>query len=961
MKKKPIKVFHTINFKIFVPTILIVLAQSVIIFFILIFNIGVNTLNKSLIGNFESSVNIRKNYMESSMSNKWSNISNFYDEFISNTKTYLDKNKENIDDVLKNKSETDSYLLTQMDIFHEMIERNHVNDSFLVLNTSYSDNKEMIYLRAKNPLKSEHSEIEVIYSPYAVFNKYYQDGFGLSTSVDTNKYKDIENKGFYEYTVEYASSHLDEDALGYWTCTLNVSSNQVLTYSMPLIYDDEVIGVMGIGLTEQYLRNYVTTISKGDHINIALLRKRNGVNQSAFEAYVDYSLPDLSNVELNSTGYEDIYSFKNDNVEEYYYEDKINVYNGDSPFCDEWFLVGVAPSGIILATSNHLGIQVGIVLGVAFLIAAFALVLTSEMVSRPIRRVSREINENNITNIPKTNISEVDTLLAKIQSSYSKNAELSEKVNRIIEDSSSKMAFFEYDKEKDEVTTTTRFYSMLKLDYSNEKISSKEFINRLNLLDKNVYVKSKGIDENTILTTNEIVFMIDSRYIQFKITPSERGSFATLIDLTDEYLAKKEVEKERDYDILTSLLNRRGFMDRVQEIMKINQNGSLFMIDVDNLKLINDRYGHEFGDIYLRTIGTFFGNLAKKHSNLLAGHLSGDEFILYLYDWKSSKEKEELIKELKKIKEEYISYKDNGIYISFSSGVCDYQENIEFEELRNRADFAMYEAKRSGKNKVVLFDDKEYNEYKKQNLLYEELNEVISKRLIDYAYQPIVDIHNGEILGYEALMRPTVAGMSPLKVIDAAKKYNRLYDIEYITLFNAIKKYSSSKSDKRIFVNSISSQILSDLAWDEFVKQNKGIFDKLVIEIIEEDFGQNDIMKKKVDLLTSNHIDYAIDDYGTGFNNISMILNYSPKYIKIEGSLIRGIDKDKKKQQLTKTIVSYCKVNGIEVIAEAVETIDELKYVKEIGCDYVQGYLVSKPKFEIEDISEDLKEMIRKA
>lgn len=210
-------------------------------------------------------------------------------------------------------------------------------------------------------------------------------------------------------------------------------------------------------------------------------------------------------------------------------------------------------------------------------------------------------------------------------------------------------------------------------------------------------------------------------------------------------------------------------------------------------------------------------------------------------------------------------------------------------------------------------------------------------------------------------MRPTVAGMSPLKVIDAAKKYNRLYDIEYITLFNAIKKYTLSKSDKRIFINSISSQILSDVAWNEFVAENKDIFDKLVIEIIEEDFGQNDIMRKKVELLTVNNIDYAIDDYGTGFNSISMILNYSPKYIKIEGSLIRGIDKDEKKKQLTKTIVSYCKVNGIKVVAEAVETIDELKYVKEIGCDYVQGYLVSKPKFEIEDISEDLKEMIRKA
>ncbi len=959
MKKKPVRVFHTINFKILVPTIFIVLAQSVTIFVILVFSIGIKTLNNSLIGDFKSSVNIRKNYMESSMSTKWSNITNYYDQFILNTKTYLDRNKEKIDDVLNNKSETDSYLLTQMDIFHEMIERNHVNDSFLVLNTSYSDNKEMVYLRAKNPLKSERSEIEVIYSPYAVFNKYYQDGFGLSNKVDTNNYKDIENKDFYEKTVEYATSHLDEDAVGYWTCTLNISSNQVLTYSMPLIYEGKVIGVIGVGLTGQYLRNYITTISKGDRVNIALIKKGNGKNQSAFEAYVDYSLPNLSDIELTSTVYENIYSFKNDGVDEYYYEDAINVYNGNSPFFDEWYLVGVAPTSIVLSASNNLGMQIGIVLGVAFLIASLVLVLSSEMVSKPIRRVSRDVNETNVTDIPKTNIYEVDALLYQIQNSYKKNIELSEKVNRIIKDSSSKMAFFEYDKEKDEVTTTTRFYSMLKLDYPNEKTSSSEFIKRLGLLERCIYSQSNKLDENALTTTSEVVFAIDSRYIQFKITPSERGSYATLIDLTDEYLSKKEIEKERDYDILTSLLNRRGFMDRVQVVMKTNLNGCLFMIDVDNLKLINDRYGHEFGDTYLRAIGSFFNDLSEKHQNLYAGHLSGDEFILYLYNWKSHDEKESLIEELKKIKKECISYRGKEIYISFSAGVCDYRENIEFEELRNRADFAMYEAKRSGKNKVVLFDDDEYDEYKKQNLLYGELNEIISKRLIDYAYQPIVDIHDGEILGYEALMRPTVPGMSPLKLIDAAKKYNRLYDIEYITFLNAIKKYSASGSDKRIFVNSISSQILSELAWGEFVEQNKGIFDKLVVEIIEEDFGQNGIMRKKVEILTSNHIDYAIDDYGTGFNSISMILNYSPKYIKIEGSLIRGIDKDEKKAQLTKTIVSYCKVNGIKVVAEAVETLDELKFVKGIGCDYIQGYLISEPKFEIEDISDDIKEMIR--
>ncbi len=960
MKKKDYKIYNTINFKIFVPPILIVLAQSIVIFVILIFEVGINTLNKSLIGNFETSVNLRKNYMETSMSSKWSNITSFYDQFISNTKSYLQNSGKSIDEVLSNKNETNSLLLSQSAIFPELIQKNHVNDSFLVLNTTYSSEKETVYLRAKNPLKSDSSEIEVIYSPYVLFDSYYDQGFSISVNVDDNKYSDISNKGFYEYPYQYMNAHLDEDVVGYWTCTLNIASNNVLTYSLPLIYENKVIGVMGVGLTEQYLRNYMSSISKGDNLNLALISRGQNGNYSAFTQYVDYSLPDASKISLEKTNYENIYSFKNYDEEEYYYEDEINIYNGESPYGDEWFVVGISPSSVILKTSNKLAMQVSLTLGIAFLVTMIALVITSEMVSKPIRGVARTISEEGVNDIPRTKIAEVDSLSDEIQSYFRKNTELSEKINRIVEASSTKMAFLEYSKEKDEVTTTSAFYKLLKLNYTNEKVSSKEFISRLNELK--IYEKTSNcIDENMLLENNEFVFYIDSNYLQLKISLSNTGSFATLIDLTDEYLAKKEVEKERDYDILTSLLNRRGFMSRVERILNECKNGSLFMIDVDNLKLINDRYGHEFGDTYLRRIGSYLLSLTKKHKNLLAGHLSGDEFILYLYDYSSEDELKDFIEELKTIKEEFIVFKEKEIYISFSSGVCGYEKGIEIEELRNRADFAMYEAKRSGKNKVVMFDDEEYNEYKKQNLLYEELNDIISKNLISYAYQPIVDIHSGEVLGYEALMRPTVPNMSPLKVIDAAKKYNRLYDIEYLTLFNAPKKYIESKTDKKLFINSISSQILSDVAWNEFFEKNKGIADKLTIEIIEEDFGQNDIMRKKVDLLTSNNIDYAIDDYGTGFNSISMILNYSPKYVKIEGSLIRGIDKDDKKKQLTKTIVSYCKVNGIKVVAEAVETIEELKYVKEIGCDYVQGYFVSKPKFEIEDIPEDLKELIRKA
>ncbi len=964
MKKKRLKIHKTVNFKIFVPTISVVLAQSLGILLILVFGVGVNTLDPALIDNFESSINLRKNYMETSMSNKWANLSDFYDKLMSDLKVYLNTKGIGAEELLKDKSSTSDFLLTELELFPDLIERNHVNDAFLVLDTSYSDEKETVYLRAKNPLKSDYSEIEVIYSPYKVFNAYYEMGLNLSSKVDTNKYSDIANKEFYAKTVNaaYGDIELDKPTSGYWTCTLNVSSNQVLTYSLPLVYGNKVLGVLGVGLTEQYLRNYMNEISKGESLSVALLKKSADSSQTAFNAFFDYSLPDLSTLSLDKTSYENVYSFKSEGKDYFYYEDEINVYNGNSSLGEEWFVAGVSEKNVILAASNTLLVQVSVVLSVAFLLTLIGLVVISERISKPIRRVSKAINDENLTDIPVTGIAEVDTLLDKVETSVNENVELHDKVSHILEDSSTKMAFFEFSKEKDEIVVTSNFYKMLKLDYNDGKVSSAEFLARLDKLEPMISGQSyESLAPSCLVLEGYVSYIIDSRFIQLKITPTKNGSYATLIDLTEEYQAKQEVEKERDHDILTGLLSRRGFLNKIHAAMEGCQNGSLFMIDVDNLKLINDRYGHEFGDAYLRKIGSYLLNLSQSRSRLLAGHISGDEFILYFYDYPSLEEENALILDLQKIANEYVFFKGNQTHISFSAGVCRFEEGVDLQEMRNRADFAMYEAKRSGKNKIVLFDDEEYEEYKKQNLLYEELNEIISKKLLNYAYQPIVDLNSGEVLGYEALMRAALPDMTPLKIIEAAKKYNRLYDIEYLTFTLASEKYLASKTSKKLFVNSISSQLLSDVAWDEFKKSNKGIFEKLVVEIIEEDFGQSDIMKKKTAILDRNNIDYAIDDYGTGFNNVSMILNYAPKYIKIEGSLIRGIDKDLKRQQFTKTIVSYCKVNGIKIIAEAVETYEELKFVKEAGCDYAQGYFISKPKFEIEDISEELKKTIRKA
>ena len=208
-------------------------------------------------------------------------------------------------------------------------------------------------------------------------------------------------------------------------------------------------------------------------------------------------------------------------------------------------------------------------------------------------------------------------------------------------------------------------------------------------------------------------------------------------------------------------------------------------------------------------------------------------------------------------------------------------------------------------------------------------------------------------------MRPTIDEFkSPIDVIDYAKKYNRLYDIEKLTIFTALEKFVKSNINKKVFINSISSQQLSESDLSIIIEKYKDYFNNIVIEIIEEDFGETDILKSKTSSLKNLNINYAIDDYGTGFNNIGMILNYSPKYIKLDCLLVREINFDSKKLMFAKSLIEFCKKNNILVIAEGVETIEELKCVKEAGADYVQGYLIAKPNLEIKDIPLEIKKLI---
>ncbi len=248
--------------------------------------------------------------------------------------------------------------------------------------------------------------------------------------------------------------------------------------------------------------------------------------------------------------------------------------------------------------------------------------------------------------------------------------------------------------------------------------------------------------------------------------------------------------------------------------------------------------------------------------------------------------------------------------------------------------------------------------------LYSTFNLLIEKNLFTYHYQPIVDARTGNIFAYEALMRTTGGiNMSPLDILDVAQAYDRLYDIELATLFNNLRILSENPtafSGHKLFLNTIPGNFLAPDDYDRFMDSYHEFFGQLVFEITEQDTITDDELNL-IKLLSdeSGSVQIAVDDYGTGHSNIVNLLRYAPQVLKIDRFLISGINSDTNKQKAVKTTIEFARLNDIKVLAEGVETFEELQTVIDMGFDYIQGFYTSRPQPEpITEIPEKIKNEI---
>ncbi len=409
-------------------------------------------------------------------------------------------------------------------------------------------------------------------------------------------------------------------------------------------------------------------------------------------------------------------------------------------------------------------------------------------------------------------------------------------------------------------------------------------------------------------------------------------------------------------DALTGLYNRAAFFKFANEILSNNKSGlknhAVIFIDLDGFKSINDTLGHDYGDLLLKAVTKKFSSFIAE-DDILARN-GGDEFVILRNKVTSPEDLEQFLDKLISISSHPFGLEDETVHISLSAGVAMFPQNgLSLSELMKNADIAMYSSKNAGKNNYTFFSSTMEDEVNRRNDLIDILREAIDNKDIYLLYQPQADVATGEIIGCEALMRlnsPIVGFVSPDEFIPVAEECGLIDELGEWALQEACnfnqRLLDAGFKPIRISVNVSTAQLRSDRlvrAIEALPANTKMSLEYLEIELTESVLMTNfDHNLALINRLKELGVKIALDDFGTGYSSFSYLTKIPINTLKIDKSFIAGICENKNDAYIAGTIINLAHQLGISVIAEGVETIEQLRILQRQMCDVLQGYFFSR-------------------
>ncbi|PSW18381.1 GGDEF-domain containing protein [Photobacterium sanctipauli] len=446
--------------------------------------------------------------------------------------------------------------------------------------------------------------------------------------------------------------------------------------------------------------------------------------------------------------------------------------------------------------------------------------------------------------------------------------------------------------------------------------------------------------------------------IECKWLEDQQQLLLTLINISQEIEQQHKAKYNAEHDFMTGLLNRRGITNAIIENQHSQQPYSLFFLDIDGFKMVNDTYGHAIGDKLLRAIAIRLQEELKLKG--LLARFGGDEFIIQV-EHRNISEPAIFAKQIINALNRPFHLKEVGeLSIGCSIGMANYPTDAkDIETLITQADMAMHRAKMRGRNRSHHFSPDMADALYRKMTLRHHLTLALEAEAFDLYYQPIVDLKSKSLKGFEALIRwhdEELGQVSPAEFIPLAEETGQIVPLGKWIIKTACKQLAKwRKKYGKNFIMSVNlsrAQLQSSLAptIEAFLQRYQIPPSQLALELTESTMLQDyDEAKQCLDDLASLGLELYLDDFGTGYSSLSQLQDLPISIVKLDQSFVQG--EHKGSQAIIEATQAICEKLDLKVVAEGVETEAQLNYLQQCSFDYCQGYYLGRPMpaFEHED------------
>ena len=612
---------------------------------------------------------------------------------------------------IKTKDESSAVLVNVEENLVKIIDKSNVTGAFVILDNVLESSNEKVgaYIRKQD------GKLVLKIGTLALLSKMDLNIGNLWTETFKFDSDNITYGDFYNKVVKEASkkSNINYRDYEYWSepFDLNKDGLKSITYTLPLVNSNGVTyGVLGIEISIDKLNELLNIAQDNNEGIYPVVGYVNGDGMEAISLAQDSNK--IYNIKITPIDdAQNIYKVlgidingSSDNIGNL---NKTRIYGENSGFeKDDVYVLTISPKDVLFSTQSKLIKDLSIGLIIASFVGIIIVIITASLVTQPITKMVgtvKRMNPSKIVKIERVGITQMDALATSIENLSKNVADNASRLSKIIDLVNMPIGAFEYYDNSNMVYCTESFFKVVGVERDeNEEL----FIN----MEKFKKILA-DVTKNRVASEKNVYCLEmggNKQYIRVKMLINNIKTLGVIVDVTDDILKKQKIEYERDHDVLTGLYNRIAFKREVINYMDTAPKGKVaafLMWDLDSLKFMNDTFGHELGDKYIKTAADSINKFSKYGG--ISGRVGGDEFTAFVGGFETKDEIRQIINKVKRDFEDIEIELPNGDKkpMRASMGVAWYpQDSMSYEELLNYADYAMYEVKKTTKGALKEFD-----------------------------------------------------------------------------------------------------------------------------------------------------------------------------------------------------------------------------------------------------------------